>query len=140
MRLVVDTNILISALVARAVTYEIIQIGNLHLYAPEHSLTEIERNKEEIIDKMKVTPNEFGIALSSILSHVEVIPREQYCEFEEKAKQICPHYKDFTFFALALAKELPLWSNEKRLAKQSEITVYNTSQIIEKIGRNLLNF
>ncbi|MEK6982688.1 MAG: PIN domain-containing protein [Candidatus Micrarchaeota archaeon] len=137
MHLIVDTNIIISALIRRAITYEIIKIGNLHIYVPEHSIQEIERNKQEIIDKMKVSADEFQIVLISLLSHVEIIPRGQYCEFEEQAKQVCPHYKDFTFFALALAKDLPLWTNEKRLAQQSRVTVYNTGQIIEKIGRNL---
>jgi predicted nucleic acid-binding protein len=42
MQLVVDTNVLISALLARSKTFDVIILGDLELYAPEYALWEIE--------------------------------------------------------------------------------------------------
>ena len=120
MRLVVDTNVLISALIARSTTYDIIVFGNLELLVPEYSLEEIERNRKELQTRMQIEDNEFFVALNMLLSHVIVVPREHYTEFEVEAKSMTPHQKDFTFFALALAKNIPLWSNEGRLKKQDK--------------------
>lgn len=70
MQLVVDTNVLISALIARSKTYEAIVFGELELFAPEHALDEIEEHKEELEDRMDVEEDEFYAALHIILSHV----------------------------------------------------------------------
>ncbi|MDO8553282.1 MAG: PIN domain-containing protein [Candidatus Micrarchaeota archaeon] len=131
MQLVVDTNILISALVARAITFDTILLGNLELSTPEHTLEEIERNREDLQKRMKISQSEFSVVLNILLSHVTVIPREQYIHTEEKAKTISPHYKDFPFFALALAKGLPIWSNELRLKNQEIVKVYNIKEVLD---------
>ncbi len=135
MQLVVDTNVLISALIARSKTYEAIVFGELGLFAPEHSLAEIEKHKEELADRMDVEEDEFDAALRIILSHVSVIPREEYEKFEVEAKRVSPDPDDFPFFALALAKKIPFWTNETRLKKQNEVVVYNTKEILEIIWR-----
>ena len=64
MRLVVDTNVLISALVARSKTFEIIILGDLELFAPEYALGEVERHKEELGARMGVSQEEFNVALN----------------------------------------------------------------------------
>lgn len=130
MQLVVDTNVLISALLARAKTYELIVLGDLELFVPEFSLEEIDKHKVELRERMEVSEAEFDLALSLILSHVTVVSRQKYKPFEAEAKEICPHPKDFTFFALALAMKVPLWTNEARLKRQKEVVVYNTKDII----------
>lgn len=135
MQLVVDTNVLISALIAKSRTYEAIVFGELELFAPEHALDEIEKHKDELMDRMNVEEDEFDAALRIILSHVNVVPREEYEKFEAEAKKVSPDYEDFPFFALALAKKIPLWTNETRLKKQDLVPVYNTKEILAIIWR-----
>lgn len=130
MHLVIDTNVLISALLAKSTTYEIILFGDLELIVPEYSLEEIERNREELQKRMKIDENQFFIVLNLLLSHVTIVPRAKYKDREEKAKQITPDLKDFPFFALAIAKGIPLWSNEGKLKQQKEVTVYNTKDVL----------
>ncbi len=133
MQLVVDTNVLISALLARSKTYELIVLGDLELFAPEFSLEEIEKHSEELRERMEVSREEFNVALSLILSKVSVVNRSQYKQHEERAKKVCPDPKDFAFFALALSMRVPLWTNETRLKKQKEIVVYDTKDIIKLV-------
>lgn len=130
MRLAVDTNVLISALMSKGGTFEAMVLGNLDLFVPEHSLGEIERNKSVLKERMGVSEDEFGLALGIILSHVMVVPREEYAAMEPKAKEISPDKKDFPFFVLALAKRMPLWTNEKRLKEQDAVEVYDTREVL----------
>jgi len=133
MQLVVDTNVLISALLARSKTFVIIVLGDLELFAPEYALGEIDRHKEELRERMGVSQEEFDLALNLILSHVVVINRQRYESFEAHARKICPDEKDFPFFALALALRIPFWTNETRLKVQKEVIVYNTKEMVELI-------
>lgn len=135
MQLVVDTNVLISALIAKSRTYEAIVFGELELFAPEHALDEVEKHKEELMDRMDVEEEEFDAALHILLSHVNVIPREEYEKSEAEAKRLSPDYEDFPFFALALAMKIPFWTNETRLKKQDRVQVYNTKEILAIIWR-----
>ena len=86
MRIVVDTNILIAALMARSTTHEIIILGDFQLLVPEYALEEIERNRTDLQKRMGVGTDEFFILLNLLLSHVMVVPREEYMYMEEKAK------------------------------------------------------
>ncbi len=131
MPLVVDTNILISALLAKSTTYELIVTRGLELFVPEKSIEEINNNREELRNRMEVSETEFESVLILLIRQVEVIEREQYKKFEDKATEISPHLKDMPFFALAMSRKLPLWTNEKRLKNQKEVIVYNTKEIIE---------
>lgn len=133
MQLVVDTNVLISALLARSKTFELILLGNLELFVPEYSLGEIEKHKDELRKRMEVSEQEFSVALNLILSHVTVVNHQNYKDFEAHAKKICPDQMDFPFFALALAMKIPLWTNEVRLKNQKEIVVYNTKEIVQVV-------
>jgi len=134
MRLVVDTNVLISALLVRAKTYELIMLGNLELFVPEYSLEEIYHHKSELRKRMGVEEHEFLLALNIILSQTTVVSRSYYQQFEPKAKDVSPDPTDFTFFALAFAMKLPIWTNETKLKNQKEVRIYNTRELLEIFG------
>jgi predicted nucleic acid-binding protein len=44
--------------------------------------------------------------------------------------EIAPHEEDIPCFALALALNSPIWSNEKEFKNQSKIKVFSTSDIV----------
>jgi len=52
----------------------------------------------------------------------------------KEAKSISPDPDDSDFFALALKLNCPIWSEEKKLKKQLEVKVVNTSELIEELG------
>ena len=65
MRLVVDSNILFSALIKQEVTAKILLDLSLELYAPEFMLEEFEKHKQEILSKAKRTEEEFNEIFNS---------------------------------------------------------------------------
>ena len=47
----------------------------------------------------------------------------------ENAKAIAPHSGDAPYFALAMARNCPIWSNEKSFKRQKRIKVHSTSEL-----------
>ncbi|MBU2100842.1 nucleotide-binding protein [Candidatus Micrarchaeota archaeon] len=132
MELVVDSNIAISAIISsKGKTRELLFLDKIKLFAPHLLLSEIFKHKKEIIKKSGLSENEFNLAVSIILSRINFVSLHGFGSFIKKAKQICPDLNDTEFFALALYKNIPLWSNDKALKKQNRIIVFSTTELLK---------
>ena len=67
MKLVIDTNILISALIKRSATREILLFPTLEFLLPEYALEEINAHKGTISRHSGLNPDEIDVVLSIIL-------------------------------------------------------------------------
>ncbi len=139
MKLVVDTNILITFFWKKSTFSQIIENQTLELFSPEYALKEIKENKEEIKRKSKITEKEFNERREELSIKVNFISIEYYSDvFMEVIKtisQLKQHdmeelLKDIDFLALAIKLNCPLWSHDKLLAKQDSITIFSTGEII----------
>lgn len=131
MELVIDANIVISALISfDGKTRALIFLKNDSLISPEFILKEVEKYREIIINKSGLNKKLFEIAKSLIFSRIKLIPVSEFKDFLPKAKEICPDENDEEYFALALSKNIPIWSNDKKLKEQDKIKVYNTIELI----------
>ena len=134
MELVTDANIAISALIAsQGMTANLLFADTLKLSAHELLLKEIIKHKKEILKKSKFPEKEFELALSLIFSRIKLVPFSKFEKCIQKAKKISPDQNDIEYLALALKLNCPLWSNDKLLKTQREITVINTTELIKKL-------
>ena len=132
MELVIDANIVISALISKeGKTRELIFLKEFTLFAPEFLFEEIKKYKKLIIEKSKLDEESIDLALSLIFSKIKLIPLSEFEESLTKAKDICPDPNDEEYFALALSKNIPIWSNDKKLKEQDKIKICNTSELLE---------
>ncbi len=133
MQLVVDTNILLSGLLKPAATQKLLLSPNNILFLPEYSLREVEKHAEELTKRMEITRKDFEILLFSLLRNVKLVPEEEYNSFKTQAISLCPegHEDDWPFLALALKLGIPLWSQDSALKKQSKVTVYTTTELMQ---------
>ena len=132
MELIIDANILMSALVTtKGFTYDLIFNDKIKLFAPEYLLEEFEKHKEEIIKKSNLSKEELHLFLSLISTRINLIPNNEFKEFIKQAKEITPDIDDTEYFALALKFNYPIWSNDKRLKQQDKIKVFSTKEINE---------
>jgi len=147
MLLVVDANIVFSALIKEGATLRLFEFNSIfkifELIAPEFIWDEIEEHKEEIIRKSKLYEEELERVLGFIRSEIVPIPKEYFSEFLEEAKEISPP-DDFPYVALALklkslGLEAKIWSNDKELKKalEGKIDVLSTKEILEKLNIEL---
>lgn len=132
MELVVDANIVISALIAsEGRTCDLLFNDRLTLFAPDYLHVEINKHKKEILIKSSLSEPEFDLALSLISSRISFTSYADFNEFIPGAKTFSPDVDDTEYFALALKLKCALWSNDKLLKSQNQILVYSTKEILE---------
>ena len=135
MKLVLDTNILVSFFRSNPVN-EIISKSkslNLQLLVPELAIEELKKNKQDILNYSGFNTKQFEKRLSELLTFIRIIPKESFKQFESEAEQLI-HDKDVSFFALALKLQCPIWSNEPRFKKQSKVEILSNRDMIELFG------
>ena len=131
MELIIDANILMSALIStEGKTYDLIYADRIRLFAPEYLLEEFERHKNEILTKSGLTESDFELFLRLISSRIEFISKSEFKSFIPQAKELTPDIDDTEYFALALKFKCAIWSNDKRLANQDKIRVYSTTELL----------
>jgi len=129
MEFVVDTNIAIAAIIRRGGTRFLMLRPDLELASPQRLLEELEKYEQEMAEKSGLGIENVEKAIALVLSNIRIVKREEYAMHEQRAQALAPDKDDAPFFALALALDYPIWSNEKRLKRQGEVKVYCTGEI-----------
>ena len=134
MYVVLDTNILFSALIRDSTTRKLILEHEGIFLFPEYIFEEAEKHKDEIFRKSDISAGEFNKLFALILRKVIIVPSEvlePYCqEAQEIVKDI--DINDMFFVACALAyKGSIIWSNDSGLKKQSRIKVINATEAMK---------
>lgn len=134
MNIVIDSNILFSALIKDSMIRKIILFSQEKFTSSEIIITEYLKYKGELILKSKLTENEFQELFSIIMKNISLIGNEELKYYIQEAKEICKNIdpKDTEFIACALAySDSILWTEDKALKKIQEIRVCNTQEILE---------
>lgn len=133
MELVIDANILMSALIAAGgKTFDLMYMERIRLYSVDKLSHEVEKYKEEILAKSGLSQDEFEFILSLLSTRIEFIPYAEITPFVPEAEKITPDPNDTEYFALALKLKCGLWSNDKRLKQQSRVKVYSTEDLVKE--------
>lgn len=134
MELIIDANVLISALISpEGKTREIIFAYDIKFYAPEFLFTEIEEHKEEILKKSRLSDDEFDLALNLLKSRIILVPFTDFRKFISRAIRTSPDPDDIEYIALALSEDTIIWTDDKDLKKQTKVKIISTTELIEKL-------
>ena len=132
MKIVLDSNILFSALIKDSITRRIILDYGDQLLFPSFIFEEMEKHKNELLTKSKMKTKDFEDLLTLLLQKVIIIPNEVLNHYKEDAYQIIKDIDpdDVTFIACALAfSDSIIWSDDKRLKLQSKVQIIDTSKM-----------
>ena len=77
MKLVLDSNIIFSALIKNSTTRDIIISDVFELHAPEYIFSEITKHKELLLRKSKLNEEEFDALLLLLQKHIRLVPKEE---------------------------------------------------------------
>ena len=135
MDLVIDANVLFSALIKDSFAYNLLFSGSFHLFTPEYIFTELENHKEEILNKTERTDEEFFRLLETLKRRVIIVPLEELIPYVKEAERLTPDPDDMAYLALALKLNCAIWTNDKKLKEQDQIKVYNTHELSKISGR-----
>ena len=132
--ILIDSNIIISALIKDGLTRNILTNFNVNFTFPQNGIQEIYSYKTEIMKKANLTENEFNILLMRILKYIRIIPLDIIFKFKEDAPKIMEHIDkdDVIFIAAALALKCSIWSEDKHFKKQKAIKILTTKDILEE--------
>ncbi len=135
MDLVIDANVLFSALIKDSLAYNLFFNEKFHLFTPEYIFTELGKHKEEILEKTERTTEEFFRLIETLKQRISVVPLEELMPYVEEAENLTPDPDDLAYFALALKLNCAIWSNDKKLKEQDKVSVYNTHELSKISGR-----
>lgn len=133
MILVIDANILFSALIKESLTVELIFNEDLRLYTCEFIIEEFFKHEPEIRDKTHRTSEQLITILHQLKEAITVIPQEEYFHLIAEAETFSPDPQDSMYFALAMKLQGGIWSNDKLLKQQNKVKVYLTSEIMQLV-------
>ncbi len=132
MRVVIDTNIFISALIKKSglIREIIINSGNDFLF-PEYEFQEVYKYKEEILKKTGYSDIEFIKNISLLLNHMRITKYEEIRDYYNEAFEIMDKidHNDIIFIATALAFNAVVWSDDTHFKMQDRINCLTTENM-----------
>ena len=134
MNIIIDSNELFSALIKDSITRKIIlEYASFFLF-PSFIFEEMQKHKTELLKKSRMSGEDFSKLLQLILKKVVIVPNEVLIPYRKEAFEIVKNIDpdDVLFVACALAYHNSIiWSNDRKLKKQSRVKVINTKEIIK---------
>jgi len=138
MKLIIDTNVLISSLLKDSTTRQLLLNESFEFYLPEIVIIELKKYLIYIIQKSGIIEDEIKKLLNALLENLKLVPFDEYEDQMDEAMEIMGKIdeKDTQFIALALSiKNDGIWSNDKHFDEQTKIQVYKTIDIINLLEK-----
>jgi len=133
MKLVVDTNILMAALIKDSSIRKIIVTSKHDFYIPQAAVEEIYGYIDLISKKNSLSREENLQFLSTLLKYMKKVDFEFYKHKMKEGKKIIGKIdkKDIPFIALALSFENNgIWTEDKHFEKQKKIKTWRTTHLL----------
>ncbi len=133
MDLVVDANVLLACFKPSSITRELIANESFHLFSTEFQMNELETYSQEISKKYALSQDFISSVMQFLENYVEVVPKEEYLNTLSTIQNLISDKDDLPVLALALSKNMFIWSNDPHLKEQSKVRVFTTSELIRFI-------
>lgn len=134
MNIVIDSNVLFSALIKESTTRKVIlEYDGLFLF-PALLFDEAQEHLGELIVKSGMSSSELKTLFNLILTKTKVIGMEMLYAYREEALGIVKDIDLDDALLVACALAFPnsvIWSNDKRLKMQTKVKVLSTGEILK---------
>lgn len=133
MKLVVDANVVISALIADSKTRELIVTLEPDLLTPEFVYDEIENYTELSVEKSGMSPERVAQFIDLLFQYIEVVPADEFYPYIEEAEAAIGETDpdDVLYVACALAKDTDIWSDDTDFEEQDVVETHTTIEVID---------
>ena len=131
MKVVIDSNRVIAALIKDSTTRKILFNGNFEIVAPDYIKTEIDKYKNTVIEKAGITKNEFNILLSFIFENINIISQDEYSKFIVNFKEDIKDPKDLAYIATCAAtKAEGIWTHDPHFLEQNKVKIFTNKDML----------
>ncbi|MGA9401155.1 PIN domain-containing protein [Haladaptatus sp.] len=133
MKLVVDANVVISALIANSKTRELIVTLEPELLTPEFIHDEIGNYEDLIVERSGMEAARVRQFIDLLFQYIETVPVNEFYPHIEEAEEAIGDTDpdDVLYVACALARDAGMWSDDSDFYEQDPVAVFTTSEVIE---------
>ncbi len=131
MRLVIDANIIVAALVRNSKARDIIVSGKFELVSPDFVLQEVYKYEDYICSKSGLLKEEFELLISLVFEHVTISPGRSYRHKIVEANNLIEDIKDVPYVACYLALECyAIWTSDLDFKGKKDIKTVTTADLL----------
>src|SRR3989344_9662725 len=131
MKIVIDSNRAIAALIKDSTTREVLFDEYFEFFAPDYIMTEIHKHENHIVKVAEITKEEFETLISLIFEPIKLIPQTEYNEFLEKYKSVIQDEKDVPYIAVCFACNAEgVWTHDPHFLEQKIIKVFTNIDML----------
>ena len=133
-----DTNVILKALIKDSVVRGIILFSNHEFLVPAYLIDETERHLEEVVKKSGLSKSETNAVMDDLFAHVQVVPADEVISKWKEAEEIMERVdkNDVAFVAAALGTSCDgIWSDDKHLKRQRKVKVWTTKDVARLSSR-----
>ena len=133
MKLVLDTNVVLKALIRNSRVRAILLSPRHQLYLPEYAIEEVRNHLDIIKKKSGLSEKEIELALDTLMTGIEVIQSKPVLTAWNEAEKIMApiDFEDTPFVAAALSVSCDgIWSDDKHLRRQRRVKIWTTEEMI----------
>ena len=132
MKLVVDANIVMAALIRDSEARRIISSGELEFVSPDFVLEEVYKYEDYICVKSGLAKEEFELLLALVFERISIIPFSEYSACNDAAAAIMVNDpKDMPYVACFLALKCDgIWTNDPDYDGKEGVKVINTGDLL----------
>jgi predicted nucleic acid-binding protein len=133
MKLVIDANVVISALIADSKTRELIVTLEPDLLTPAFVHDEIENYEDLIVEKSGMKPARVAQFVDLLFQYIDVVPASEFYPAIEKADEAIGDTDpdDVLYLACAIACNAAIWSDDSDFDEQDQVEMYSTSDVVD---------
>ena len=133
MKLVIDANVVISALIADSKTRELIVSLEPDLITPAFVHEEIKNYEDLIVEKSGMNPDRVAQFIELLFQYIEVVSAEDFYPAIESADEAIGDTDpdDVLYLACAIACDAAIWSDDSDFDEQDVVETYSTSNVID---------
>jgi len=133
MKLVIDANVVISALIADSKTRELIVTLEPNLLTPAFVHDEIENYEDLIVEKSGMKPTRVAQFIDLLFQYIDVVPASEFYPAIESANEAIGDTDpdDVLYLACAIARDAAIWSDDSDFDEQDLVETYSTSDVID---------
>jgi predicted nucleic acid-binding protein len=133
MKLVIDANVVISALIADSKTRELIVTLEPDLLTPAFVYDEIGNYEELIVEKSGMGPDRVTQFIDLLFQYIEVVPAKDFYPAIERADAAIGDTDpdDVLYLACAVASDAAIWSDDSDFDEQDLVETYSTSDVLD---------